>query len=240
MYDMLSKTKIKNEFSKLHNILTTSFVHVKQDTHNLFEWINYLYHTSAHQQKTIQHNQQTMHQQQQTINQLNDQLSVMPKSRAELRQIIDEHYSYDNFQKRITDVDSRVTSLVELQKTEIEAIKRSLNLMPNNQAILDKVREIEERMGYIESSKKTSIKERIIKKITRNSKDYVKSVILSMMKKYGKATGLQLKEIVVDEQALCSKSSFYRLLEELESLDDISVIRSGKEKHYVHKVLKDV
>lgn len=221
---MLSKTKIRDEFRKLHEILTVSFGHVKQDNQNLFEWINFLYHRTIHQDHLI--------------NQLNHQLSLMPKTRAELRQIIDEHYSYDNFQKRIAELDSRVTSLVGLQKTEIEAVKKSLGLMPNNQAVLDKVREIDERIGYIESSKKPSIKERIIKKITRNSKDYVKNVILSMIKKYGKATGLQLKEIVVDEQALCSKSSFYRLLEELESIDEISVARTGKEKHYMYKVLR--
>jgi hypothetical protein len=221
---MLTKTKIKNELKKLHDVLTVSFGHVRQDTQNIFEWITYLYHTTIKQD--------------QIINQLNHQLSLMPKSREELKQIIDQYYSYENFHKKITDLDLRVTSLVELQKSEIEAIKRSLSLMPNNQAILDKVREIDERISYVETRKKPSVKERIVKKITRNSKDYVKGVILSMLKKYGKATGLQLKEIVVDEQALCSKSSFYRLLEELEILDEVSVARSGKEKHYLFKALK--
>ena len=46
---------------------------------------------------------------------------------------------------------------------------------------------------------------------------------------------MPLKEIVVDEQNLCSKSSFYRLLEEIEQLDDVGVIKHGKEKHYVSK-----
>ena len=128
--------------------------------------------------------------------------------------------------------------MVEIQKTEIEAVKRSLSMMPNNQAILSKISEIDERLGYVESRKRPSIKEKIVKKITRNSKDYVKGVILSLLRKYGKATGLQLKEIVVDEQALCSKSSFYRLLEEVEALDEVSVARSGKEKHYMFKALR--
>jgi hypothetical protein len=221
---MFSKTKIKNEFKKIHEVLTTSFGHVKQDTQNLFAWINYLYQTTLQQDQTIRH--------------LNHQLSLMPKSKEEIKQIIDQHYSYENFQTRIRDIDSRVTSLVEIQKTEIEAVKRSLSMMPNNQAILNKVREINERINYIESKKRPSIKEKIVKKITRNSKDYVKNVILSLIRKYGKATGLQLKEIVVDEQALCSKSSFYRLLEELESIDEVSVARAGKEKHYMHKALR--
>ena len=224
--NMLTKTKIRYEFKRLHELLAASFGHVKQDTQNIFEWINYLYN------RTIQ--------QDETINKLNNQLSQMPKSREELKQIIDQYYSYENFHKRIAELDGRVTSLVELQKTEIETVKRSLSLMPNNDAILTKVREIEERMNYIETRKRPSIKERIVKKITRNSKEYVKSIILSMIQKYGKATGLQLKEIVVDEQALCSKSSFYRLLEEIESLDEVSVARAGKEKHYMHKAVRHV
>ena len=39
-----------------------------------------------------------------------------------------------------------------------------------------------------------------------------------------------MKEIIVEEQALCSKSTFYRLLEEIEKIDDIEVVWEGKEK----------
>jgi hypothetical protein len=63
----------------------------------------------------------------------------------------------------------------------------------------------------------------------------VKSVILSYIKKYERISALQLKEIVVDEQNFCSKSSFYRLLEEIEELDDIGVVKQGKEKQYISK-----
>ena len=77
-----------------------------------------------------------------------------------------------------------------------------------------------------------------MKKITRNSKEYAKTIILSYIKKYEKISALQLKEMLVDEQALCSKSSFYRLLEEIESLGDIAVIKKGKEKHYISKISK--
>ena len=73
-----------------------------------------------------------------------------------------------------------------------------------------------------------------MKRLTRNSKEYVKSVILSYIKKYERISALQLKEIVVDEQNFCSKSSFYRLLEEIEQLDDIGVIKEAKEKHYLY------
>ena len=85
------------------------------------------------------------------------------------------------------------------------------------------------------ADQKTAIKEKIIKKITKNSKNYIKSVIYSLIKKYGRISAPQLKEIVVEEQGLCSKSSFYRLLSELESDNEVGIIRQGKEKLYLYK-----
>lgn len=79
---------------------------------------------------------------------------------------------------------------------------------------------------------KQNLKERIFKKVTRHSKDYIKSMLLSYIKKYGKISGLQLREIVVEEQGLVSKSSFYRILVEIEEDESINVVHEGKEKHY--------
>ena len=61
----------------------------------------------------------------------------------------------------------------------------------------------------------------------------MKSVIMSIVRKYGSVTGPQLKEMIVREQGLCSKSSFYRLLLELEEANTLSVIQRGKEKSYL-------
>ena len=58
-------------------------------------------------------------------------------------------------------------------------------------------------------------------------------MVLSYIKKYWEITALQLKEMVVEEQGLCSKSSFYRLLQEIEERGDIGVVKEGKEKHYM-------
>jgi hypothetical protein len=107
--------------------------------------------------------------------------------------------------------------------------------------ILNKVRELGQRLDELERKKiikhepKQIVKERIIKKITRNSKNYVKNVLLSLIKKYGKISAPQLKEIIVEEQGLCSKSSFYRILEELELEHEIDTIKQGKEKIFFYK-----
>lgn len=80
----------------------------------------------------------------------------------------------------------------------------------------------------------SALKEKLMRSLTRNSKEYIKNTIMGLIKKYQKITGLQLREIVVEEQGLVSRSSFYRLLNELEhEQSGLSVIQHGKEKIYV-------
>jgi hypothetical protein len=74
------------------------------------------------------------------------------------------------------------------------------------------------------------LRDKIVQRITRNSKEYLKGLIMSMITKYGKISALQLREMLVEEQGLASKSSFYRLLEELEEENAVGVIHDGKEK----------
>lgn len=57
-----------------------------------------------------------------------------------------------------------------------------------------------------------------------------------MIHKYEKISAHQLREMIVEEQGLCSKSSFYRILEEIEELSDISTVWQGKEKSYLTKI----
>ena len=79
-----------------------------------------------------------------------------------------------------------------------------------------------------------------MKKISRHSKDYIKNTIFSLIKKYGKISAMNLREIIVEEQSLCSKSSFYRFLETIEKEGFAEVFSQGKEKFYVYKMLKEV
>jgi hypothetical protein len=83
------------------------------------------------------------------------------------------------------------------------------------------------------SQTRNNLREKIIRRVARHSKEYVKSMLVSLIKKYGRVSGLNLREIVVEEQGIVSKSSFYRLLIEIEEEDAIHVIQDGKEKHYV-------
>ena len=111
------------------------------------------------------------------------------------------------------------------------------SISAQTQVPLQELELIKQKLASLEQ-KKQSLKEKLIKRITKNSKQYVKGIILSYIRKYENVAALQLKEMVVDDQQLCSKSSFYRLMEELEQLEDIGVVREGKEKRYFMKAVK--
>lgn len=117
-------------------------------------------------------------------------------------------------------------------------IKQVIDYYYSHEDILNRIQELGSRLDSIEQQKiekKYSGRDRLVKKVAQNSKDYVKTVIRSMINKYSRISGPQLKEIVVEEQGLCSKSSFYRLLGELEQENEIGCILSGKEKEYFSK-----
>lgn len=205
------KDNTEKKLRQMNELLKKSFANVKSDTTSIFQWMNYFYRKGMEQE--------------QTIKRLQLELSYMPKTREEVRRIVDDYYSFEGIMAKMRELSEKVENLARKQPVQAErAIPREL----------EGISYIEKRLERLEQ-KKLSIREKIMKRLTRNSKEYVKSVMISYIKKYERISALQLKEIVVDEQNLCSKSSFYRLLEEIEQLDDVGVIKQGKEKHYMSK-----
>ncbi|GAF77680.1 unnamed protein product [marine sediment metagenome] len=207
-----NKDKFEKRFLQLNNLLTQSFGNVKRDSNTIFQWLNYFYKKSLDQEHLIK--------------QLQLELSYVPKSKEDIKTILDEYYSYEPILKKIKELDEKIEALKTQKKPYFEAPRPTYEL-----------EEVKARLDKLEQ-KKAAIKEKIIKRITKNSKEYVKSIILSYIKKYEKISALQLKEIVVEEQGLCSKSSFYRILEEIENMDEIATIKKGKEKQYIAKKIK--
>lgn len=223
--------KKENESEKnikqINEIIKKSFANVKKDTTNIFQWLNYFHKKNIEQEEMIKR--------------LQLELSYMPKTREDIRRIIDDYYSFETLMAKIRDLNSRIDELAseQLKITHEISLAPQQHVKEGPAGIKTDLSSIEKRLEKLEL-RKSSIKEKIIKKLTRNSKEYVKSLILSYIKKYEKISAFQLKEIVVDEQSFCSKSSFYRLLEEVEQSDDIGVIKQGKEKVYFSKALKRV
>ena len=215
------KDNTEKKLNQINEVLKRSFANVKRDTINIFQWLNYFYKKNVEQE--------------QLIKQLQLELSYVPKTREDIRRIIDDYYSFESIMAKIRELNDKVDEVARKQPMHVE--KYVPQQMPRDMGT--DISYIQKRLERLEQ-KKMTIKEKIMKRLTRNSKEYVKSVILSYIKKYEKISALQLKEIVVDEQNFCSKSSFYRLLEEIEELDDIGVMKQGKEKHYISKAVKRV
>jgi hypothetical protein len=234
------KKNVETGLVQLNNLLTSSFQNVQKDTAYIMQWLGHFYNKNL--------------QQEQQIKQLQEQLNYIPKSKQEIRNIVDEFYSYEPLLNRIKELNQRVESLRESHnelhqkhhelspkfEEKLQGLKTQIEtktVVTPEKLSTTEVDHLSQRLEKLEA-KKATIKEKIIKRITKNSKDYIKSIILSYIRKYGKITALQLKEMVVEEQGLCSKSSFYRLLDEIEEEPEIGVMKKGKEKHYIAKIQK--
>ena len=194
--------------------LSNSFNNVKNHTSNIFEWLNYFFHKSQEQENLII-NQNII------LEEINQKLSNPILSKQEIRNLVDEHYIIQDLINRIKNFDNQIE-----------------NVMNSHQPMHDKISQLHSRIEKIESPQSPTFKEKLIKKITKNSKTYVKNLIFSTIHKYESISSLKLREIVVEEQGLCSKSSFYRLLTELEDSGEVDIARQGTEKLYLSKLVK--
>jgi len=217
---LFGQTATEKKIEVLNRIIITSFQNVRNDYSKMSEWINYLY--SLNQQLSNQNEQQL-----QMIQKLHQELNALPKTREDIKKIIDSYYAYDKVNERINVINERVEKLINTQTP----------ILDNIDGIHHRIEEMQKKPT---AEPKESLREKILKRITKNSKSYVKNLILSFIRKYNKMSALQLREMVVEEQGLCSKSSFYRILEEIEQQEaDISVISDGKQKHYAFKLMRN-
>jgi len=210
MFGITIQSRTEKKFSQMHSLLMRSFANVKNDTQKLFQWASYLH------QKNLEQGHE--------IKQLKLELSYIPKRPEDIRKIIDSYYSFDNLMEKI-----------KMLNEKIDSIPRS---EPYTQK-MHGIEEIELRLLDLEEQKKATIREKVVKRVTRNSKEYVKQLVLSYIRKYTQIGALQLKDMIVYDQGLCSKSSFYRLLDEIEAMEGIGVAKKGNQKYYLYKQLKE-
>ena len=205
------ETKVK----EMKEALLASFDHVKADVQNLQSWIHHLNQQNTYQQQVIDHLRAQ-------VTQLRTQKFL---TREEIKDLIDRYYSLDPIVDRVEKLEKELTQKPAIQPQEA-------NLSP----IMNKLAEISAKITSAPSEKPAKpishLKQKVVREVARRSKDYVKNVMHNLVQKYTKTSGLQLREIVVEEQKLVSKSSFYRLLQELEDEGKITVTQRGKEKVY--------
>ena len=190
-----------------------SFSKVRQDTQMLYQWVQYLYQQNQQMQEQNTALRRLCDEQKLSVNELKVMLAHIPKSPEQIKAIIDAHYSLEPVISRLKHMEQKL-EVLELKK------HRTVELLQPVQAVQS-------------AQEGDSLKERLMKKLVRNSKEYIKNLTLSLVHKYGKIGALQLREIIVEEQGLCSKSSFYRILEEMESEQKLQMISDGKHAIYV-------
>ena len=218
MWFFSQKKEVESQLAKQNHSLSTSFYHVRQDTNRVFQWMQYF------QQKSEAHDRQLQLQNQQ-IQELFNRFSLLPGSREELKNMVDNHYSNSDSSAKIEELRAKIDQLVALQgpaMEQVQALRTRIDNVENNQ------------------KPRAHFKERIVQKIQKNSKEYVKNLILSYVRKYEKISALKLREMVVEEQGLSSKSSFYRILDEIESLDEVDMVQEGKQKFYFSTISRSI
>jgi len=196
--------------------VSQSFTKVKQDTDALYQWVSYLY--QQNQQLTEQNSalRRLSEEQKLALNELKVTVQHLPKTPNEIKQIVEQYYSFEPILQRIKHIESKI-ELLEMRRSTIRPLEYQ---SPSVSAPEEK-------------QPSTALKEKLMRKLARNSKDYIKNLVLGLVHKYSKMGALQLREIVVEEQGLCSKSSFYRILEEMENEQNLQVVSDGKHTVYV-------
>lgn len=238
---------------QLHGLLQHSFQNVKRDTLNISHWLKFMYQKSQHHDQQLQHltaqiasmqNQHTpkfdkdyfkyelyqelRHDLRPILSQeVSFGLAEFKENNDKLvkvmvKEAIDEYYLYHDINFKLNTLQSQINELKNV----------SISSKQPSSALQEKIQIIEQK----KSDLKANLREKLLRKITKNSKEYLKNMLVSMIHKYEKISAHQLREMVVEEQGLCSKSSFYRILEEIEELPDISIVWQGKEKTYVVKM----
>lgn len=191
------------------------FGFLKGNISRLFEWIKYLSHRDELQEQRLQQLEQLRSEEMKRVNYVMTKMHEMETpvlAEEDKRKIENMHGNY------------------ELLVSKINHLEQELISMKNARTQIVRENPIKE---------KQTVYEKIASKIQKKSKKYVKTAIQNLIKKYDEITGTQLKEIVVDEQQLCSRSSFYRLLDELEKDKEIRSERFGRDKKYMQiEVLK--
>jgi len=255
------KTKeLETKIEVVEKNIVTSFSRVRDDLSTQNAWLNYYYQKSIYLERVLQYVQaivekkdervdvlaEDLRQGQENISKVEHTLDNVRKDLISVQdrseQFIDKNrlnFYIEKISKEISLVDSRIQD-ISFFKTRFDSLKNELEShmkIPHlNPSVEKRIDEIQEKLRSIVVKK--SPKDKLVQKVQKNNHDYIKAMVLSYVKKYEKVSAYQLREMVVEEQNITSKSTFYRILEELEERDDISTIRQGKEKVYLAKLRK--
>lgn len=203
----------KKDLEVLDSKLTTSFSNIKKHNENIFEWLDYFNTKITEQQQTISN-------QNQTFQNIDQKISKIPLMEYELKRIRESQTETGNMLSNVSELREKLSQVIH-----------------NQYGITNEITSINQKM---EKPKSKTFKQKLIKKISKNSRKYIKTITINLIHKYENISALKLREIIVEEQGLCSKSAFYRLLSNIEKEEDIEIANHGQEKIYISKLIKRV
>jgi len=207
----------KKEFEEFNSYLQNSFDRVKQDTQNISQWISHLHQKTQEQENLIQHSHQKIQQQEQHISQLHqNQFQNSPQQ------------YYQHLHQRIEQLSQKVDRILDSHNQHNQKLD-------HHSQKLDHFHQKITELGTQRTKPKHSFKEKIVQTFSRHSKNYLKNLIFNYLAQHQKISALQLKDIIVDQQGLASKSTFYRILTEIEQSNQVTVIKDGKQKIFLLK-----
>jgi len=219
--------------SKVHRFL----YFVDDKVKNLLEWTKYFKH------KHDEHDRR--------LSDIEQKITLLP-TETDMRQLIDMHYLNHDVRHRLNHLHSRINTMSTIHQhvpdrlkaihEKIRKIETKHSLLADSQERMAKMQEelakkpvqnvIVQETPQIPNTIKSHFREKLVTNLAKNSKNYVKNSIVSMIKKYGSLYGAKIKEMIVEDQKLCSKSSLYRILSEIEAEYNVNVSRQGKDKIY--------
>ncbi len=195
-------------FKKKKNELQARFDKIEEEFSTVHEWLHYFHDFNQHLLDYIRSQDERINVQEDDLDEVKITLQNMPKTKEDFKELVDYYYSFDSVMDRLRTIENRLES-IESRPIPVQKVIKNIESRPSN------------------------IREKVLKKIARSSKEYIKNLVLNLVSKYGKVSALQLREMIVEEQGLCSKSSFYRILEELEHEDLLNIVSKGKLKVYL-------
>lgn len=234
MWLFRKKGEMEKKIDRLDSALESSFQRVRGDMQSVNNWISYLYQQDQERQKLIE----IIHSQMMHLSTMQPRQPAAP--------------DLGHFSERMRHIEEKIGALGIAVKTiepvidKVAKLNSQVKLVEESQkTVFDKLRDFAEKaekraVQPIAQPRQHSsnLREKIVRKVARRSKEYIKNLILSSINKYDQVSALQLREMIVEEQGLCSKSTFYRILEEIEDEGSAGVYAKGKEKVYVPKPMK--
>lgn len=231
------RQKVREELSNINTSIYTinnavyeSFDRVKSDISTLSQWIQFLHDKALSQDKAIEELRNVLKNQNKVLDDVRLKLSHLPVLKDVVSSLKDEQLKLVKELKgsvdRIGDFDHEMSQLRE--DLDIKQQKKA-QFIPFQQ-----IQQIPVFQEQLQIEKPVSrLKQKALLKVSRESKEFLQQKILDIIHKYGKISALELREMLVDEQGLCSKSSFYRMLSELEAGESLDVVVKGKNKLYL-------